>query len=172
MSMIARSLPKPIWHVSNPPNRTMHLRLFLLCLEFGNSLGHQRDWAFVQHCVKKAYHFDYIDQPIYSQLYNLTCTHREDPRIFSGRAQTLINAVDPAIIGSNQVMLILYHALPKEGCEKIHAKFTDGLSSIEDYKTLLDFIREVPSITTGFKPDDAQWHITNFDPKHLAINSI
>lgn len=130
----------------------------------------ERDWEFVQGCIRKVYRFESIEHSIVTQLYNLSCVDGEDVLLFCERTETLIDALNASNMGQ-RLTDIIFHALPGDGQEKVLSQFGGSRFNIASYIDLLDFIKTVPSICKGEKADGSKWHARHFGPKHLSSES-
>ncbi|KAF9135670.1 hypothetical protein BGX30_011488, partial [Mortierella sp. GBA39] len=118
----------------------------------------ERYWEFIQASIRKVYRFESIEHSISTQLYTLSCIDGEDVLIFSERTETLIDALNASDMGQ-RLTDIIFHALPSDGQEKILSQFGGSRLNIPSYTDLLDFIKTVPSICKGDKPDGSKWPV-------------
>jgi len=130
----------------------------------------ERDWEFIQACIRKVYRFESIEHSISTQLYNLSCTDGEDVLLFCERTETLIDALNASDMGQ-RLTDIIFHALPGDGQEKVLSQFGGSRFNIPSYTDLLDFIKTVPSLCKGDKADGSKWHARHFGPKNLNVES-
>jgi hypothetical protein len=135
---------------------------------FEESIGkvplEKRNWQKVKNTIKALFKLRLMQNEILKELSLTEIQKGETAECYAERIELLFQVTDMPNMGPLVIAKIMA-SLSDEGQEKVIAKFQD-FELIPDLTSLLQFIRETPSIVKGTKADPFAWIVTKFGTKY------